>query len=253
MSRKDDEQEPAVDGEAIAERLAEVRRRIDAAARSAGRDPSEVTLVAVSKTMPAAAVAAAWAAGQRVFGENYVQELAGKAAALGGAARDAASTVGAPPGLVWRFIGHLQRNKAKDVVRVGATVDTVDSLRLADALVRRIPEGSPPQEVLVEVNIGREPQKAGVLPEDLPSLLAGLAERPTLRCRGLLAVPPAADDPEASRPHFRRLAELAQTAGPSPLPELSMGMTHDFEIAIAEGATMVRLGTAIFGARPPKT
>lgn len=236
---------PSPDAAGIGDRLDAVRERLAAACRRAGRDPGEVTLVAVSKAHPADAVRAAWERGQRVFGENYVQELVAKAAEL---ADDA-------PNLRWRFIGHLQRNKAKDVVRVGAAVDSVDGMRLAQALARRVPDGAPPLEVLVEVNVGREPQKAGCLPEELPALLAELRELSALRCRGLMTIPPAADDPEDSRSHFRALAELARSApgdGEPPLPELSMGMSGDFEVAVEEGATLVRVGTAIFGPRPPR-
>ena len=227
-----------VDVAAIGARLDEVRERIDASCRRVGRSADDVTLVAVSKGHPADAIRAAYDLGQRVFGENYVQELTAKVAAV---------TEAGLPGVRWRFIGHLQRNKAKDVVRVGAAVDTVDGGRLAEALARRVPEGAPPVDVLVEVNVGREPQKAGCLPEDLPRVLEGIRALPALRCRGLMTIPPAADDAEASRVHFQALAALA--ANSDGLVELSMGMSGDYEIAIEEGATLVRVGTGIFGPR----
>ncbi len=219
---------------AIVARLAAVRARIDAACARVGRDPAEVTLVAVSKRHGPAAIREAYAAGQRVFGENYVQELAQKAEALADLAD-----------LRLHFIGHLQRNKAKAVRRVAGVVETVDSTRLADALeAARGEAGVLP--VLVQVNVAREPQKAGCDPDALAALVDHVRGLPSLRLEGLMTVPPAADDPEAARPVFRALAALARTHG---LAALSMGMSADLEVAIEEGATMVRVGTAIFGAR----
>lgn len=219
----------------VAARLAAVRARIDAACARAGRDPSGVELVAVSKTQPAEAVRAAYVAGQRVFGENYVQELVAKAAALSDL-----------DGLRWHFVGHLQRNKAKDVAGVARCVETVDSPRLAEALAKRVSPGMPPLEVMLQVNVGGEVQKSGCAPEELPALIDAVRAAPSLSLRGLMTVPPFGESPEASRPHFRALRALAERHG---LSELSMGMSADLEVAIEEGATIVRVGTAIFGAR----
>ncbi|MCB9591835.1 MAG: YggS family pyridoxal phosphate-dependent enzyme [Sandaracinaceae bacterium] len=211
----------------IAERLAAVRETIARACDAAGRDPASVTLVAVSKRHPAAAVLEAMAAGQTVFGENYAQELVEKAAAV--------------PGARWHFIGHLQRNKARQVIGTGATIETVDSVRLVEELDRRA-EGS--LDVLLQVDVAREASKSGCAVEELPELVAAARAASKLRLRGLMTVPPAGEDPTR---WFRALRELAQA---HELPELSMGMSADLEVAIAEGATIVRVGTAIFGPRP---
>ena len=212
----------------VAESVAAVRARIAAACARAGRAESGVTLFAVSKTHPAAAIRAAAAAGVRDFGENYVQELVAKGAEL------------ADLDLRWHFVGHLQRNKAKDVVGRVALVHGVDSLALAEALDRR---ATAPLAVLVQVNAGDEAGKAGVGWDEVAPLVASMAKLERVRCRGLMAIPPLGDD---NRPRFRRLAALAASLG---LPEVSMGMSDDFEAAIEEGATIVRVGTAIFGAR----
>lgn len=219
----------------IATRLEAVRARIDAACARAGREPGSVALVAVSKTQPAEAVRAAYLAGQRVFGENYVQELAEKSKSLADLAE-----------LRWHFIGHLQRNKAKDVAAVARCVETVDSPRLAEALAKRATPGAPPLEVMLQVNVGGEAQKSGCAPAELPALIDAVRAQPSLSLRGLMTVPPLGEAPEASRPHFRALRELAGRHG---LRELSMGMSADLEVAIEEGATTVRVGTAIFGSR----
>jgi pyridoxal phosphate enzyme (YggS family) len=228
----------------IAAALSEVRGRIDAAARAAGRDPQAVHLVAVSKLQPAEALREAYAAGQRDFGENYVQELVQKAEAL----RDL-------PDLRWHLIGHLQRNKAKQVATLVALVHTIDSVELGRELAkRRVAAGKSERlPVLVEVSIAGEEQKHGVAPQQLQDLLGGLAELPELAVRGLMCVPPLTEDAALSRPHFDALARLRdQHGGAQRLPELSMGMTHDLEHAVAAGATLVRVGTAIFGARATK-
>jgi pyridoxal phosphate enzyme (YggS family) len=203
-------------------RIADVQARI---ARAAAGRP--VTLVAVSKTHPAELVRAAHRAGLRVFGENYVQEWAGK--------RDALADLD----LEWHFVGHLQKNKAKDVAGKVALIHGVDSLALAQAIDRR---AAAPQDVLVEVNLGGEASKAGVAPGELGGLLEAMRALPRARVRGLMCIPPPGD----TRPHFRRLAALAREHG---LAELSMGMSDDYEAAIEEGATIVRVGTAIFGPR----
>lgn len=219
----------------VAERLATVRGRIRAACERAGRLADAVQLVAVSKRHPPAAIEAAYAAGQRTFGENYVQEL-----------RDKAQALGHLPGLSLRFIGSLQRNKAGVVAECAGAVDSVDSERLARALDRRAQQAGVVLPVLLQVNVGREPQKGGVMPEALPALAPVVAALPALRLQGLMAIPPAAETPEAARPHFRSLRRMAEELG---LPELSMGMSADLDAAVEEGATMVRVGTAIFGPR----
>jgi pyridoxal phosphate enzyme (YggS family) len=233
----------AIDARAIQERLAAVGDRLRAAAVRVGRDPAGVALVAVSKHHPAAAVRAAYDAGQRRFGENYGQELRDKAAALTGL-----------PGLTWHFIGPLQRNKVKYVVGTAALVQSVDSLELLDELEHRAAARGIDVDCLVEVNIAGEATKSGVDLEEVAELLDGFAPRPHLRCRGLMTMPPFVDDPEEARPYFRALRELRDRLAATPrrgveLAELSMGMTQDFEVAVEEGATIVRVGTAIFGAR----
>ncbi len=216
----------------VADGLARVRERIERACARAGRSADEVALVAVSKVHPASAVREAYEAGQRLFGENYVQELADKADELTGL-----------EGLRWHFIGHLQRNKVKQVLRAGAVIETVDSVRLASELDKR---ASSEVEVLLQVNVAGEAQKSGCDPRSLPELIAAVRAMPRLSLRGLMTIPPLGEEPELSRPHFARLRELAAMHG---LRELSMGMSADLEIAIEEGATIVRVGTAIFGAR----
>ncbi len=216
-------------------RLAEVRARMSAACARAGRDPASVSLVAVSKTHPPELVREAWAAGQRVFGENYAQELCAKADAL----RDL-------DGVAWHFIGHLQRNKVKDVLARASVVETVDSSRIAEAIAKRAAEGGRRVQVLIEVSVAGEAQKAGAAPADVPALVESVRAMPALDLRGLMTVPPDSDDPEETRPYFRTLRTLARSLG---LDELSMGMTGDFEVAIEEGATLVRIGTALFGPR----
>jgi PLP dependent protein len=217
----------------IGENLAAVRARIDAAARRANRDPASIALVAVSKTKPAADIAEAYAAGQRVFGENYAQELVDKCEQL------------KHLDIEWHFIGRLQTNKAKYVARVARMVHAVDSDRLAHELGKRAKS----LDVLIEVNVGGEDTKGGVTERDLPSLIATIKNIPTLRLRGLMSIPPPSDDP---RKFHRRLRELRDAHGGAiALPVLSMGMTDDLEVAVEEGATLVRVGTAIFGARAP--
>lgn len=210
----------------IAARLAEVRARIARACDAAGRDPASVTLVAVSKTHPPEAIREAMDAGQTIFGENYAQELAQKAAQIEGAR--------------WHFIGHLQRNKARAVLATGAVIETVDSVRLVEELGRRAERET---EVLLQVDVAREASKSGCAVEELPALVEAARGAPRLRLRGLMTVPPFEGDP---RPWFRALRALAEAHG---LPDLSMGMSADLEAAIAEGATIVRVGTAIFGPR----
>ena len=216
----------------VAESLVDVQQRIAAACERSDRNPDDVRLVAVSKMQPVAKIVEAYKAGHRVFGENYVQELQGKADVLS-EYRD----------LRWQFIGRLQRNKAKALVRVGVHALNVDSVRLAETLrdknsvARRIPE------VFVQVNVSGEEQKGGCEPSDLASILATIRTTDSLALGGLMTVPPADVDP---RPFFAELAIIAKMHG---VEGLSMGMSHDFEIAVEEGATEVRVGSAIFGER----
>ena len=225
----------------IAARLAEIRARIDAEAAKAGR-AGGVRLIAVSKGKPAEAVRAAYEAGQRDFGENYAQELTTKANAL----RDLAD-------LRWHFIGRLQRNKARQVAREVVAVHAVDRVDLALELGKRTAAQRDRLEVLIEVNVSGEASKGGCAPAELAAVLDAVRASPKLRAVGLMTIPPDADDPEAARPYFAALRALRdEHGGAASLPELSMGMTHDFPVAIAEGATVVRVGTAIFGARAPR-
>jgi pyridoxal phosphate enzyme (YggS family) len=226
----------------IAGRLAAVRRRIEHAARACGRDPNEVNLVAVSKTQAPDAIREAHAAGQLAFGENYAQELAAKREAL----RDLS-------GVTWHFIGHLQTNKARVVARHADVVHTVDSVVLARELGKRAMnegrEGPSAMPVLIEVNLGGEPQKAGAAPSEIDEVIAAIRAQPGLSLRGLMTMPPAGDL-EVARRVFATLASLRNLhGGPTRLPELSMGMTADLEVAIASGATLVRVGTGVFGER----
>jgi pyridoxal phosphate enzyme (YggS family) len=235
--------------DALAARLADVRARIEAAPRAAALPP---LLLAVSKGQPAAAVRAAYALGVRDFGENYLQELVQKATALAEL-----------EDLRWHVIGHLQRNKVKHVVEHAQAVHSVDSLGLLSELDRRMAGREIPARrrvfgldarlpVLVEVSIAGEEQKSGCAPNELAALLEAAERAPALRLVGLMCVPPL-DEPAAARLHFERLARLrAEHGGPARLPELSMGMTQDFEQALAAGSTVVRVGTAIFGPRAPR-
>jgi pyridoxal phosphate enzyme (YggS family) len=228
--------------EGIAHRLEEVRRRIAAAADRAHRDPEEVALLAVTKGQPVAAVREAATAGQRLFGENRVAEGAEKIQALSGEF-DA---------LVWRLIGPLQTKKARAALQYFAALESLDRERLALRLESLLAESGRMLPVLLEVNLGSEPTKSGVQPAQAEAFAAACLALPHLEVRGLMAVPPYTDEPEQSRPHFRRLREirdrLAQRFG-RPFPELSIGMSHDFEVAVEEGSTEVRVGTALFGPR----
>jgi pyridoxal phosphate enzyme (YggS family) len=218
---------------AIADNLAGLRRRIETAARGAGRDPAAVTLVAVSKTHDAAAVEAALAAGQRVFGENRVREAQAKYPAL--KARF--------PDLRLHLIGPLQTNKVKEAVALFDAIETVDRPRLAEALAKEMARQGKRLGCFVEVNIGEEPQKAGIAPAAADEFIAACRTRWALDLRGLMCIPPEGRNPA---PYFNRLAEIARR---NALADCSMGMSADFETAIACGATLVRVGTAIFGHR----
>ncbi|MBT8491534.1 MAG: YggS family pyridoxal phosphate-dependent enzyme [Deltaproteobacteria bacterium] len=219
----------------VDERLASLSARIEAAARAAGRDPTTVHLVAVSKRHPASAVIEAADAGQLVFGENFAQEMMAKQDEVG------------RPELSWHFIGKLQRNKAKQVVGRAALIHAVDSSRLVDEIGKRAVAAGVEQAILIAVNLAGEASKSGVAAGQCAALVDHARATAGVDCRGLMTMPPLTDDPERVRPHFRRLRELASELG---LPELSMGTTGDFEVAIAEGATLIRVGTAVFGPRP---
>jgi pyridoxal phosphate enzyme (YggS family) len=225
----------------IQQNLRMIRERIEQACHDCGRDPHAVRLVAVSKTKPAADVMAAFAAGQKLFGESYVQEFT-----------DKAEQVEAP--VDWHFIGHLQSNKVKYLRGRVRMVHSVDRLSLAREINRQWKRIDERIDVLVQVNLAGEQSKSGTAPQQAPALVRKLSELPHLRVRGLMTLPPFFEDPQAVRPYFRQLRELSEEIAGLDLPgvgmdELSMGMSHDFPAAIAEGATLVRVGTAIFGAR----
>jgi pyridoxal phosphate enzyme (YggS family) len=223
----------------IADNLARVRADLAAAAAACGRDPASVALVAVSKTWPAADVAEAAAAGQRIFGENRVQELLAKIPE-------------SPPELEWHLIGHLQGNKVRKVLPACALVHSIDSVELAQQVSRIAGELGLVARILLQVNVASDEAKFGFPLAEVRRHFAAIAALPHLALRGLMTVPPYEEDPEAVRPHFaalRRLRDELVEAHGLPLPELSMGMSHDFPVAVAEGATLVRVGTSIFGRR----
>jgi pyridoxal phosphate enzyme (YggS family) len=233
----------------IADRWHAVQARVAAACARAGRSAAEVTIVAVSKTHPADAIRAAFAAGATDFGENYAQELATKLPMLGALSEQAEGSP-ASRALRWHFIGRLQRNKVKLVAGRVALVHAVDTIELAQELGRRA--GSAVQPILLAVNLGGEATKGGVTAGAAPAIAQTIAAVPGTSFDGLMTMPPPSDDPEASRACFeglRALRDRLQDDLGRPLPVLSMGMSHDFEVAIACGATHVRVGTAIFGAR----
>ncbi|MEX1111742.1 MAG: YggS family pyridoxal phosphate-dependent enzyme [Chthoniobacterales bacterium] len=223
----------------VATQLDTVQRQIAEAAVQAGRDPVTVRLVAVSKTHPAESVVAAAEAGQRVFGESRVQEAREKIPSC-------------PPGLVWHFIGHLQKNKVRQALPLFGFFHSIDSTALAQALDRIAGENGQRVDGLLEVNVSGEETKHGFTPEQLRAEFPALVKLPHLRIRGLMTMAPYSDDPEEARPFFRALRQMRdelQSAHGHPLPELSMGMSGDFAPAIGEGATLVRIGSSIFGAR----
>lgn len=247
----------------IETQLSIVKSRIQRACIASGRDVSSVRLIAVSKRMPSEAIREAYAAGQRDFGENYVQELLRKSEDLVDL-----------PDLRLHLIGHLQTNKVKSVVRAVSMIQSIDSLRLIDELGKRVllpavdesrridlgQDGAqtskvlgPRLPVLVEVNVAGEAQKSGCSPDEVENLIEAIERLPQLYACGLMTVPPFTDDPKEARPYFDALRALRdRLGGPSRLPELSMGMTADLEEAISAGATIVRIGTAIFGTRPAR-
>jgi pyridoxal phosphate enzyme (YggS family) len=229
----------------IPENIAAVRDRIAETARRRGRRPEEIALMAVTKTHPPERIREARAAGLHLFGENRVQEFAGKAAALADLA-----------GAEWHMIGHLQTNKAGKAAELFHAVDSVDSVKLAEKLDAAAQSLDKKLSVLIEINVGGEAAKSGVAPDsrELEELLLAAPRLEALEFRGLMTVPPFTNDPGGSRPYFRKLRELRATIASRSLPAvgldtLSMGMSHDFEVAIEEGSTCVRVGTAIFGER----
>ena len=233
----------------IAENLDRIRERIAAAARRAGRNPDEVALMAVTKTFGAGAIHEAYAAGQRLFGENRVQEFTAKHDAV----RDLAEAE-------FHMIGHLQTNKAAKAVEIFFAVDSIDSLRLAEKLNGAAATIRKRLPVVIELNLGGEESKSGLNPVStgFGELLEAAPRLEHLDFRGLMTIPPFTDDPQAARPYFKRLREIRDNIARRNLPAirldvLSMGMSHDFEVAIEEGSTCVRIGTAIFGSRTDKT
>lgn len=220
----------------IAENIAKVGERIRAAAQASGRDLDHIGLLAVSKTKPAAAVREAYAAGIRDFGENYLQEALEKQAEL------------SELPLIWHFIGPIQSNKTKPIAEHFAWVHSVDRLKIAQRLSEQRPTGLPPLNICLQVNVSAEDSKSGCAPAELAALAQAVSQLPNLRLRGLMAIPEPTDDVAAQRAAFARLRELRDGL-PLPLDTLSMGMSHDLDAAIAEGATWVRIGTALFGAR----
>jgi pyridoxal phosphate enzyme (YggS family) len=235
-----------VSGQSIAERVAAVRERIARAAARAGRDPAGITLVGVTKRKPAEAIVEGVRAGVVAAGENYVQEAVAKIP-------EVLEKLAGAPAPRWHFIGRLQRNKARHVAPLFDVIETVDRAALGEALERRAASLDRTLDVLLQVDLCDEPQKGGVAPEALPALLAASHDWPHLRVTGLMTIPALEEDPERTRPVFARLRTLHEALAGSPdgagLRELSMGMSSDFEVAIEEGATIIRVGTALYGPR----
>ena len=217
----------------LADNLERIRARIDAACQRAGRDGGEVLLLGVTKTVPPETIDTAVAAGLTTFGENKIQEAKAKIPLVSGRAH-------------WHFIGHLQSNKAREAVALFELIHSVDSLKLASELDHWAAHAGKHQPILLEVNVAGEASKYGLPPDDVPDAIAQINRLTHLEVRGLMTIPPLTATPEQARPFFRQLRILRDQLD---LPELSMGMSHDFEVAIAEGATMVRIGAAIFGER----
>lgn len=226
----------------VSENLVDVMARIAKAARKVGRDPGEVSLIAVTKSVEAKKLKEALSGGVRIFGENYVQEAGEKIKKV----RDGS--------IKWHFIGHLQKNKVKVAVELFDVIETVDTIELAAEINKRATE---PLEVFIEVNIAKEKTKTGAYPDAVIKLAKGISALPMLRLTGLMSIPPSVPDAEASRPYFITLRRLAERVNKEQVPgvfirNLSMGMSGDYEVAVEEGATFVRVGAAIFGQRPQK-
>ncbi len=228
--------------ETIKDNLDAIRKRIDKAATDAGRNPSEVKLVAVSKIKPAEAVIEAAASGADIFGENYIQEAIDKAEAVNN------------PNIAWHFIGHLQSNKAKFAVKVFDLIHSVDSLKLAKEISKQAKKIDKVQKILVQINISMEDSKSGISEEETETLIREISQLGNVSVQGLMTMPPYYNEPELVAPYFKRLREISDMIKTMnieniTMDELSMGMTGDFEPAIMEGSTYVRIGTAIFGSR----
>jgi len=230
----------------IADNLQRIKETINRCALRCQRNPEDIQLIAVSKTIPVSSMREALQHGQRTFGENYIQEAEQKWNELGGA-------------IDLHFIGHLQTNKAKIAARISSVIETVDSLRLAEALNKHLNVLDRNLKILIQVNIGNDPNKSGTVPEHVEELLRQSQLLPRIEVIGLMTIPPLAPEPEAARPYFKALRHLAEELAGKGLfhdnrhVALSMGMSDDFEIAIEEGATMVRIGTALFGHRSART
>ena len=225
----------------LQDNLIQVEQNIEEACRRAGRDRSEVTLIAVSKTKPVETLQEAYDLGVRVFGENKVQEMADKYEVL-------------PKDIRWHLIGHLQRNKVKYIIDKAVLIHSVDSLRLAQTIEKEAKKHNLTAHILIEVNVAREESKFGIFPEDLEALVDEIAKLPHIQVDGLMTIAPFVADPEENRPVFRELRKLSvditkKKVDNVTMSVLSMGMTNDYQVAIEEGATMVRVGTGIFGAR----
>ena len=225
----------------LQDNLIQVEQNIEEACRRAGRDRSEVTLIAVSKTKPVETLQEAYDLGVRVFGENKVQEMADKYEVL-------------PKDIRWHLIGHLQRNKVKYIIDKAVLIHSVDSLRLAQTIEKEAKKHNLTAHILIEVNVAREESKFGIFPEDLEALVDEIAKLPHIQVDGLMTIAPFVPDPEENRPVFRELRKLsvdisAKKVDNVNMSVLSMGMTNDYQVAIEEGATMVRVGTGFFGAR----
>ena len=230
----------------IADQLSLIRDRISAAAHRADRNPNDIALMAVCKTFPAEVIKEAYAAGQRLFGENRVQEFAEKFPAVANL-----------PDICFHMIGHLQSNKAIKAAEIFHAVDSIDSVKLAQKLNDAVQKLGKKLDVLIDINVGGEEAKSGLDPDspEIEAILGQAFAWKALKIRGLMTVPPFTDDPEGARPYFRKLRELHDHLAARHIPSvsfdvLSMGMSHDFEVAIEEGSTCVRIGTAIFGERP---
>lgn len=226
----------------ICDNLDLIKKQIIRTAEKSGRNPNDIQLLAVSKRMDAKKIEEAWSCGQKLFGENFVQDAQDKIERL-------------DPAITWHFIGHLQTNKAKSAAQLFDLIETVDRLKLAKALNRHAADMDKILEILIQVNVGKEKQKSGVLPQDAEQLVQEISRLPNIRVRGLMTMPPYTQDPEASRPFFRSLKKMADDfSGKGYFTRdrsvvISMGMSADYTVAIEEGATLVRVGTAIFGKR----